>query len=77
MFLKYGIKMKKKDLRDFFLQIDENSDDTLNWREFKSAITNEDAAQVFINIMRRLRNEKNEQKLKERMKFLGESLKEE
>lgn len=55
MFTKFGIRVEQNELKNFFRHIDANQNDNIDWTEFKNALTDEDASQTFINIMRRLR----------------------
>ncbi|CAD8139676.1 unnamed protein product [Paramecium octaurelia] len=64
MFQKNGFKITEEQLQKFFKIVDKDRDNALNWSEFKNSAFNEQAAQVFYEIMKELReNMEKEQKL--------------
>ncbi|CAK70220.1 unnamed protein product (macronuclear) [Paramecium tetraurelia] len=64
MFQKNGFKITEEQSQKFFKIVDKDRDNALNWSEFKNSAFNEQAAQVFYEIMKELReNMEKEQKL--------------
>lgn len=55
MFKKVGIKLSQNDLRNFFHQVDGDQNDDIDWTEFKNALTDQDTAQTYIDIMRKIK----------------------
>ncbi|CAD8086250.1 unnamed protein product [Paramecium primaurelia] len=55
MFKRYGINITKTKLREFFKRIDQDEDDKLNWNDFRQALQNQEALQMFVELMRKIR----------------------
>ncbi|KAM3143078.1 hypothetical protein pb186bvf_004896 [Paramecium bursaria] len=55
MFQRFGIAITRQKLKEFFKKIDQDDDDKLNWNDFKQALTNQEALQMFAELMRKLR----------------------
>ncbi|CAD8107247.1 unnamed protein product [Paramecium sonneborni] len=55
MFKRYGINITKIKLREFFKRIDQDEDDKLNWNDFRQALQNQEALQMFVELMRKIR----------------------
>ncbi|CAD8105523.1 unnamed protein product [Paramecium primaurelia] len=57
MFIKYGINITKSKLKEFFKSIDEDEDDKLNWTDFKQALQNQEALRMFVQLMKKIRED--------------------
>ncbi|CAK92382.1 unnamed protein product (macronuclear) [Paramecium tetraurelia] len=57
MFIKYGININKSKLKEFFKSIDEDEDDKLNWTDFKQALKNQEALNMFVQLMKKIRED--------------------
>ncbi|CAD8125161.1 unnamed protein product [Paramecium sonneborni] len=57
MFIKYGINITKSKLKEFFKSIDEDEDDKLNWTDFKQALQNQEALAMFVQLMKKIRED--------------------
>ncbi|CAD8119954.1 unnamed protein product [Paramecium sonneborni] len=57
MFIKYGINITKSKLKLFFKSIDEDEDDKLNWTDFKQALQNQEALDMFVQLMKKIRED--------------------
>ncbi|CAD8201222.1 unnamed protein product [Paramecium pentaurelia] len=57
MFIKYGINITKSKLKEFFKSIDEDEDDKLNWTDFKQALQNQEALNMFVQLMKKIRED--------------------
>ncbi|CAD8118782.1 unnamed protein product [Paramecium sonneborni] len=55
MFKRYGINITKTKLKEFFKRIDQDEDDKLNWNDFKQALQNQEALQMFAELMRKIK----------------------
>ncbi|CAD8203877.1 unnamed protein product [Paramecium octaurelia] len=70
MFKRYGINITKAKLKEFFKRIDQDEDDKLNWNDFKQALQNQEALQMFAELMRKVRESSEKKGKLEELNFI-------
>ncbi|CAD8102508.1 unnamed protein product [Paramecium primaurelia] len=70
MFKRYGINITKTKLKEFFKRIDQDEDDKLNWNDFKQALQNQEALQMFAELMRKVKESTEKQGKQEELNFI-------
>ncbi|CAD8092249.1 unnamed protein product [Paramecium primaurelia] len=70
MFKRYGINITKTKLKEFFKRIDQDEDDKLNWTDFKQALQNQEALQMFAELMRKIKESTEKKGKKDELSFI-------